>query len=168
MVGDDDQPLPPNTEGRLYFRDTTGRGIIYEGDPAKTAAAHLAPGVFTLGEIGKIDDDGFVYITDRFSDMVVSGGVNIYPAEAEQALARHPQVVDAACIGLPDDEMGEKLVAIVQLAPGATATADDLNTWCRETLAGYKCPREYRFAQVPRNAMGKLDKKTLRTSHRDA
>ncbi|MCB0982455.1 MAG: acyl--CoA ligase, partial [Ilumatobacter sp.] len=99
-------------------------------------------GVFTLGEIGKIDDDGFVYITDRFSDMVVSGGVNIYPAEAEQALARHPQVVDVACIGLPDDEMGEKLVAIVQLAPGGTATADDLNTWCRETLAGYKCTRE--------------------------
>ena len=168
VVDDDGKPLPPNTEGRLYFRDTTGRGIIYERDPEKTAAAHLAPGVFTLGEIGKIDDDGFVYITDRFSDMVVSGGVNIYPAEAEQALARHPQVVDVACIGLPDDEMGEKLVAIVQLAPGGTATADDLNTWCRETLAGYKCPREYRFAQVPRNAMGKLDKKTLRTSHRDA
>jgi long-chain acyl-CoA synthetase len=106
VVDDDGTPLPANTEGRLYFRDTTGRGIRYEGDPQKTAEAHLEPGVFTLGEIGRIDDDGFVYITDRFNDMVVSGGVNIYPAEAEQALQQHPAVADIACIGLPDAEMG--------------------------------------------------------------
>ena len=101
VVDDERHELPANTEGRLYFRDTTGRGIVYEGDPQKTADAHLAPGVFTLGEIGYVDDDGFVYITDRFSDMVVSGGVNIYPAEAEQVLARHPDVADVACVGRP-------------------------------------------------------------------
>ncbi len=168
VVDEDGTPLPTGDEGRLYFRDTTGRGIIYEGDPEKTAAAHLSPGVFTLGEIGRIDVDGFVYITDRFSDMVVSGGVNIYPAEAEQVLQRHPAVSDVACIGVPDPEMGEKLVAVVQLRSGATATADELSAWCRETLAGYKRPREFRFSDtLPRNPMGKLDKKALRTVHRE-
>lgn len=169
VVDEEGTPLTRNTEGHLYFRDLTGRGIRYEGDPEKTAEAHLAPGVFTLGEIGKIDDDGFVYITDRFSDMVVSGGVNIYPAEAEQALATHPAVFDVACIGLPDAEMGERLVAIVQCYPGSAATADDLSALCRLTLAGYKCPKEFRFVeQVPRNAMGKVDKKALRAAHRGA
>jgi long-chain acyl-CoA synthetase len=165
VVDDDGMPLPPNTEGRLYFRDTTGRGIVYEGDPQKTAEAHLAPGVFTLGEIGRIDTDGFVYITDRFSDMVVSGGVNIYPAEAEHVLLRHPSVADAACIGLPDGEMGERLIAIVQLHPGTEAGEEELRAWCRAELAGYKCPREVRFVdEVPRSAMGKIDKHALRAA----
>jgi long-chain acyl-CoA synthetase len=170
VVDDDGRPVPPNTEGRLYFRDLTGRGIRYEGDPDKTAAAHLEPGVFTLGEIGRIDDDGFVYITDRFSDMVVSGGVNIYPAEVEQALLTHPAVADVAGIGLPDAEMGERLVALVQLAPGATPapTPTELIEHCRATLAGYKCPKEIRVVEaVPRNAMGKLDKRALRAAQRD-
>lgn len=163
VVDDDGNELPPNTEGRLYFRDSTGRGIVYDGDPGKTAEAHLAPGVFTLGEIGTMDDEGFVYITDRFSDMVVSGGVNIYPAEAEQALAKHLDVVDVACIGVPDAEMGEQLIALVQLRPGAGTDADDLTSWCRELLAGYKCPKQIRFVdEVPRNPMGKIDKKSLR------
>jgi long-chain acyl-CoA synthetase len=163
VFDDDGSELPANVEGRLYFRDTTGRGIVYEGDPQKTADAHMAPGVFTLGEIGKIDDDGFVFITDRFSDMVVSGGVNIYPAEAEQALVRHPDVLDAACIGLPDAEMGERMIALVQVRPGSSATAGDLIAWCRADLAGYKCPKELRFVdEVPRNPMGKIDKKTLK------
>jgi long-chain acyl-CoA synthetase len=158
---------PPNTEGRLYFRDATGRGIIYEDDPEKTAAAHLAPGVFTLGEIGRIDDSGFVYITDRFSDMVLSGGVNVYPAESEQALVRHPDVVDAVCVGVPDAVMGERLLAIVQLRLGAQPAPDELQAWCRSTLAGYKCPKEFRFVDViPRNAMGKVDKKALRAEYR--
>ena len=163
VVDDEGTELGRNVEGRLYFRDTTGRGIVYEGDPQKTADAHIAPGVFTLGEIGRIDDDGFVYITDRFSDMVVSGGVNIYPAEAEQALVRHPDVLDAACIGVPDAEMGERMIALVQVRPGAAVTADDLIVWCRADLAGYKCPKELRFVdEVPRNPMGKIDKKSLK------
>jgi long-chain acyl-CoA synthetase len=170
VVDEEGNALPANTEGRLYFRDLTGRGIIYEGDPQKTADAHIAPGVFTLGEIGKIDDDGFVYITDRFSDMVVSGGVNIYPAESEQALQRHPAVVDVACIGVPDNEMGEQLIAVVQLQPGAVGSpelAAELDAFCKDALAGYKRPRAFRFTDaLPRNAMGKLDKKALRAEHR--
>jgi acyl-CoA synthetase (AMP-forming)/AMP-acid ligase II len=138
---------------------------VYEGDPQKTADAHIAPGVFTLGEIGYVDDDGFVFITDRFSDMVVSGGVNIYPAEVEQVLERHPTVADVACLGLPDDEMGERLVALVQRASGSDVDAETLSAWCRQALAGYKCPREFRFVTViPRNAMGKIDKRALRSA----
>ncbi|MGA0330413.1 MAG: AMP-binding enzyme, partial [Ilumatobacteraceae bacterium] len=116
VVDDDGRPLPAGDPGRLYFRDATGRGIVYHNDPAKSAQAHIAPGVFTLGEIGHVDEDGFVYITDRFSDMIVSGGVNIYPAEAEQVLVDHPAVQDVACIGVPHPEMGEELVALVQAA----------------------------------------------------
>jgi long-chain acyl-CoA synthetase len=163
IVDGDGNELPPDTEGRLYFRDTTGRGIVYEGDPLKTAGAHIAPGVFTLGEIGYIDEDGFVYITDRFSDMVVSGGVNIYPAEVEQVLERHPGVADVTCVGLPDAEMGERLVALVQLAPSAHEEPQSLLAWCRESLAGYKCPKEIRFVEeIQRNPMGKIDKRALR------
>jgi long-chain acyl-CoA synthetase len=96
----------------------------------------------------------------------VSGGVNIYPAEAEQALAKHDDVVDVACIGVPDAEMGEQLIALVQLRHGAHADADALTSWCRELLAGYKCPKHIRFVdEVPRNPMGKIDKKTLRGAY---
>lgn len=162
IVDEDGAVQPPGTEGRLYFRDTTGRGIIYEGDPDKTAAAHLSPGVFTLGEIGWIDDDGFVYVTDRFSDMVVSGGVNLYPAEAEQVLVTHPEVVDVACLGVPDPEMGERLVAVVQLSEGATTEPDALIVWCRQHLSTMKCPRAVYLGSIVRNPMGKVDKRALR------
>ena len=111
IVDEDGNDLPPGQEGRVYFLDNSGRGISYRNAPEKTAAAHLRPGVFTLGEIGYTDEDGFLYLTDRFSDMVVSGGVNIYPAETEQVLVEHPGVADAACIGVPDEEMGEQLKA---------------------------------------------------------
>jgi long-chain acyl-CoA synthetase len=163
VVDDAGNPVAAGEEGRLYFRDTTGRGIVYEGDPVKTAEAHITPGVFTLGEIGRLDAEGFVYITDRFSDMVVAGGVNIYPAEVEQVLIRHPDVADVACIGRPDHEMGERLVALVQPKPGTAPTADQLQAWCRAELAGYKCPKQFELVdEIPRNAMGKIDKKALR------
>jgi acyl-CoA synthetase (AMP-forming)/AMP-acid ligase II len=153
----------------LYFRDTTGRGIIYPNDPAKTAAAHIAPGVFTLGEIGFVDDDGYVFITDRFSDMVVSGGVNIYPAEAEQVLIRHPGVADVGCIGVPHAEMGEELKALVVAAdPDSPPDAAELLTFCRDRLSHYKCPRSIEFVEgLGRNAMGKLNKRTLRAPYWD-
>jgi long-chain acyl-CoA synthetase len=106
-----------------------------------------------------------VFITDRFSDMVVSGGVNIYPAEVEQVLERHPGVADVGCVGMPDEEMGERLVALVQLAPDAAEDPQSLLAWCRESLAGYKCPKEFRFVdEIPRNPMGKIDKRALRSS----
>lgn len=164
VVGDDDREVPPGTEGRLYFEDATGRGIVYPGDPEKTALAHLRPGVFTLGEIGYITTDGFVYITDRFTDMIVSGGVNIYPAEVEQVLADHAQVADVAVIGVPNPEMGEEVKALVVPAdPAHPPAAAELIAWCRERLAGYKCPRSVDIVEtVGRTAMGKVNKRQLR------
>ena len=166
VVGDDDQPLPPDTEGRLYFRDTTGRGVVYHNDPAKSAAAHLEPGVFTLGEIGYLDDDGYVYITDRFSDMVVSGGVNLYPAEAENVIIDHPDVADVACIGIPHPEMGEELRALVMAAPGTSPDPDEILAFCRTRLSHHKCPRSLEVVDdLGRTTMGKVDKRKLRAPY---
>jgi acyl-CoA synthetase (AMP-forming)/AMP-acid ligase II len=164
IIGEDGKPLGPNEVGVLYFRDTTGRGIIYHNDAEKTAAAHVAPGVFTLGEMGYIDDDGYVFITDRVSDMVVSGGVNLYPAEPEHVLLQHPNVEDVAVIGVPNADLGEELKALVvprdKTKPPSEA---DLNAFCRERLASFKCPRSYEFMDdIGRNAMGKVNKRELR------
>jgi acyl-CoA synthetase (AMP-forming)/AMP-acid ligase II len=167
VVGDDDQELPPGQEGRLYFEDSTGRGIVYPNDPDKTARAHLRPGVFTIGEIGYVDTDGYVYITDRFSDMIVAGGVNIYPAEAEAVIHEHPKVADVAVIGVPDPDLGEAVKAlVVPLDPADPPTADELIGLCRSKLAGYKCPRTVEIVTtVGRNAMGKVNKKALRAPY---
>ena len=166
VVDDDDRPVPPNTEGRLYFRDATGRGVVYHNDPEKSRAAHLEPGVFTLGEMGYIDGDGFVYITDRFSDTVVSGGVNLYPAEAENVLIEHPGVADVACIGIPHDEMGEEMRALVVAADGWEPDGDALVAFCRERLSRIKCPRSVEFVDdLGRSAMGKLNKRALRAPY---
>ena len=164
VVDDDDQEVGRGVEGRLYFRDTTGRGITFYGDADKTAAAHLAPNVFTVGDIGVVDDDGFVYITGRHSDMVVSGGVNLYPAESEQVLLRHPDVVDVAVIGVPHESMGEQLKALV--VRSGPATADELIAYCRANLAHPKCPRSVDFVDdLGRNPMGKINKKSLRAPY---
>lgn len=167
VLGDDDAEVAPGVEGRLYFRDGSGRGIVYPNDPAKTAAAHIAPGVFTLGEIGYVDADGYVFITDRFSDMVVSGGSNIYPAEAEQALIQHPDVADVGCIGVPHPEMGEELKALVIATdPAAPPDPAELIAWCRDRLSHYKCPKTVEIVDdLGRNSMGKLNKRALRAPY---
>lgn len=163
VVAEDGTRLGPNEVGQLYFRDPTGRGIIYHNDPEKTAAAHIEPGVFTLGEIGYVDDEGYVFITDRSSDMIVSGGVNIYPAEIEQALIAHPDVEDVAVIGVPNKEMGEEVKALVVARPGSAITPEALTEWARDKLAGYKRPRSIDLVEtVGRNAMGKVNKRELR------
>jgi long-chain acyl-CoA synthetase len=164
VVAEDGSRLGANAVGQLYFRDTTGRGIVYHNDPEKTRAAHLEPGVFTLGEVGYVDEDGYVFITDRVSDMIVSGGVNIYPAETEQVLLQHPGVADAAVVGAPNSEMGEEVKAlVVPRSVGAPPDAADLDRFCRVRLAGFKCPRSYEFvADIGRNAMGKINKRELR------
>lgn len=164
VVAEDGRQVGPNEVGQLYFRDTTGRGIIYHNDEAKTRDAHLEPGVFTLGEMGYADEDGYVFITDRVSDMIVSGGVNIYPAEAEQVLLKHPAVADVAVVGAPNAEMGEEVKALVVAKDPATPPSPaELDRFCREHLAGYKCPRSYEFAEdIGRNAMGKINKRELR------
>jgi acyl-coenzyme A synthetase/AMP-(fatty) acid ligase len=166
VLDDEDRPVAPGVEGRLYFHDETGRGIVYHDDPERSAAAHVAPGLFTLGEIGRVDADGWVYVTDRFSDMVVSGGVNVYPAEMEQVLVTHPAVADVAGIGLPHADLGEQLVALVvpadESAPPAVA---ELQAWCEERLSRFKCPRQIRIVPtLDRNPLGKLDKRALRTA----
>ena len=164
ILDEDLVELPPNTEGRLFFRDATLRGIVYPNDAEKTATSNPEPGLFTLGEIGYIDDDGYVFITDRFSDMVVSGGVNIYPAEAEQLLIDHPDVADVACIGIPHPDMGETLVGLVlPIDPTAPPAPADLSAWLRERLSHYKCPREYHVVDdLLRSTMGKINKRKLR------
>ena len=111
-----------------------------------------------------MDADGYVYITDRFSDMVVSGGVNIYPAEAEQLLIDHPGVADVGCVGVPHAEMGETLIALViPTDPANPPDPGELAGWLRERLSHYKCPREYHLVDdLRRNTMGKINKRTLR------
>ena len=167
VVNDDGQRLGPGEVGHLYFRDKTGRGIVYHNDADATAEAHLEPGVFTMGEIGYADDDGYVFITDRAKDMVVSGGVNLYPAEPEQVLADHPAVRDVAVIGVPDDDLGEQLKALVVAADSTEPpTEDELIAFCRESLARLKCPRSVDFVDdLGRNAMGKVNKRRLRAPY---
>ncbi|MEM7288511.1 MAG: AMP-binding protein [Actinomycetota bacterium] len=167
ILDEDMNELPANTEGRLYFRDATGRGIVYPNDAEKTAASNPEPGLFTLGEIGYIDDDGYVFITDRFSDMIVSGGVNIYPAEAEQLLIDHPDVADVGCIGVPHPEMGEELKGLVLPEdPTDPPDLEELAGWLRERLTHYKCPRSYEIvSDLTRNTMGKINKRKLRDAY---
>jgi len=167
VLDDDGHELPANTEGRLFFKDATGRGVIYPNDAEKTKAANIAPGVFTLGEIGYVNDGGFVYITDRFSDMVVSGGVNIYPAEAEQILVQHPDLLDVACIGIPHAEMGEELKALaIPRDLKNPPDAKEVLAFCRERLSHFKCPRTIEFVEdLGRNTMGKINKRKLRAPY---
>jgi acyl-coenzyme A synthetase/AMP-(fatty) acid ligase len=167
VLDDDGNELPANTEGRLFFKDATGRGVIYPNDAEKTKAANIAPGVFTLGEIGYVNDGGFVYITDRFSDMVVSGGVNIYPAEAEQVLVQHPDLLDVACIGVPHAEMGEELKALaIPRDLKNPPDAKEVLIFCRERLSHFKCPRTIEFVDdLGRNTMGKINKRKLRAPY---
>ena len=167
ILDDDNNDMPANTEGKLYFEDATGRGVIYHNDPEKSAAAHIAPGVFTLGEIAYMNEEGYVFITDRFSDMVVSGGVNLYPAEPEQVLIQHPAVLDVACIGVPHKEMGEELKALVIPKEDIDLPSPEVMiAWCRERLSHYKCPRTLDFVDdLGRNTMGKINKRKLRAPY---
>jgi acyl-coenzyme A synthetase/AMP-(fatty) acid ligase len=162
VLDDDGNEVPAGIEGKLYFEDETGRGVIYHNDAEKSKAAHIRPGVFTLGEIAYMNEAGYVFITDRFSDMVVSGGVNLYPAEAEQVLIEHPAILDVACIGVPHPEMGEELKALAIAKDGEVDAAEVLN-WCRDKLSHYKCPRSLEWVDdLGRNTMGKINKRKLR------
>ena len=167
ILDDDQNPLPPFKEGHIYFRDTSGRGITYYKDPEKTAQAHIAPGVFTLGDMGYVDEEGYLYISDRAADLIISGGVNIYPAEAEHRLLSHPDVLDVAVIGVPNPEMGEEVKGlIIARDPTNPPRAEDLDAYCRQALAPYKCPRTYEFvSDIGRNTLGKINKKELRSRY---
>ncbi len=159
--------LPAGGEGPLYARHrTTPELFAYHGDPAKTAEAFLDPYTHTLGDVGSVDADGWVRLADRKSHMIISGGVNIYPAEIEAALQAHPAVGDVAVFGIPDDEWGEQVKAAVELAPGwepSPALAAELLAFARGRLAAYKVPRSIDFEDaLPRTPAGKLYVRRLR------
>ncbi len=143
-----------------------GADFEYYKEPDKTAEAHLEPGVFTFGDIGYLDADGYLYMSDRKIDMIISGGVNIYPAEIEAVLVGHPAVHDAAVFGIPNEEFGEEIKAAVEVTPGLESSeklAEDLIAHCREHLAGFKAPRSIDFVdELPRHPTGKLFKRILR------
>jgi fatty-acyl-CoA synthase len=167
ICDDQGRELPVGETGAVYFEDPSA-GFEYHGDLGKTASvAHPDhPTWRTLGDIGRLDEDGYLYLTDRRAFMIVSGGVNIYPQEIEDVLVAHPKVLDVAVFGVPDDEMGEEVKAVVQpVHPGdaGAALAEELAAWCEGRLAGYKRPRSYDFVdQLPRLDNGKLYKKALR------
>lgn len=156
----------PNQEGTLYFRNLMGMDFEYHNAPEKTDAAHLEPGVFTTGDMGFIDDDGYLWLGDRKIDMIISGGVNIYPAEIESVLAEHPGVADVSVIGVPNEEFGEEVKAVVECSAGTEAgdaLSGELVAICREKLAGYKQPRSIDFVdELPRTGTGKILKRELR------
>jgi acyl-CoA synthetase (AMP-forming)/AMP-acid ligase II len=169
VCDEEGQEVPAGTVGTLYFSD--GPSFEYHGDAAKTASSRdpRGRGWTTLGDIGYVDEDGFLYLTDRLSHMIISGGVNIYPQEAENVLAVHPKVTDVAVIGVPDPEMGEQVKAVVQpvsMADAGPELAAELIAYCRDRLAHYKCPRSVDFrADLPRQPTGKLLKRVLRDEY---
>lgn len=167
VLGPDGQELPVSQEGEIWFE--TNRSFEYHKDPGKTAEVWNDRGWSWMGDVGRVDADGYLYLTDRASHMIISGGVNIYPREAEDALILHPAVEDVGVLGVPDDAMGERVCAFVKLAPDSELAADDagateLIEWCRDRLSHFKCPREVRFvADLPRLPTGKLLKRLLVT-----
>ena len=169
IVGDSGEELPPGQAGLVYFAG--GRPFEYHNDPEKTASVTNERGWRTLGDVGYLDADGYLYLTDRQAHMIISGGVNIYPQEAENLLAGHPAVADVAVIGVPDPEMGEAVRAVVTLTdPDAAGPelAAELLAFCRSELATYKCPRTVDFVdELPRDDSGKLYKRLLRERYWD-
>ncbi len=159
--------LPPGETGALYCRhERIAQVFEYHGAPEKTAEAHPEPHLFTIGDVGSVDAEGWVYLADRKSHMIISGGVNIYPAEVEQVLQEHPAVADVAVFGVPDDEWGESVKAAVELRPGhapGEGLAEEILGFGRERLARYKVPRSIDFEErLPRHDSGKLYTRKLR------
>ena len=169
-VGDDTgRELPPGEIGLVFLQAPPSTRFDYYGDPDKTAGAFRGD-YFTLGDMGYMDADGYLFLTDRTANLIISGGVNIYPAEVDATLLEHPAVGDVATIGVPDEEWGEVVLAVVQPAAGVAGTeelAAELMAFCRDRLAHYKCPRQVDFvAQLPREDTGKIFKRKLREQYR--
>jgi long-chain acyl-CoA synthetase len=159
------QPCPTGTAGTLWFKTATP--FEYFNDPARTAQARSADGsMSTVGDVGYVDSDGYLYLTDRATFMIISGGVNIYPQECENLLITHPKVADAAVFGVPNEDLGEEVKAAIQLMPGVVPgpeITEELIAFCSEHLARQKCPRSIDFeAELPRLPTGKLYKRVLR------
>jgi fatty-acyl-CoA synthase len=165
--------LPTGETGAVYFEQAR-MPFEYHGDPDKTRNAQHPehPNWSTLGDVGYLDDEGYLYLTDRKAFMIISGGVNIYPQEIEDALVLHPSVGDVAVFGVPDDDMGEAVLAVVEAAPGvdpSPALARELTEYLRDRIAHYKVPRAIDFIdEMPRLPTGKLYKRVLRDRYADA
>jgi fatty-acyl-CoA synthase len=159
---DDGTILPAGTEGEICLRGPkVTRG--YWNDPEKTAAAFFPGGWFRTGDVGYLDEEQFLFITDRKKDMIISGGENIASSEVERAMQMLPEVLDCAVIGVPDERWGERPVAFIVLRPGTTLEEGSLRTHCRAQLAGFKVPDRFIFRDdLPRNASGKILKRELR------
>ena len=159
----DGTELPVGEIGEVFYGG--GYPFEYLNDEVQTANSRSPQGWVTVGDVGYLDKDGYLYLTDSRNHMIISGGVNIYPQETENMLISHPLVVDAAVFGVPDDVMGQSVKAVVQLTDPTRAGDDlaaDLMTWLRDRLAHYKCPRSISFeAQLPRTDAGKLYKRRL-------
>ena len=170
ILDDQGNELPPGETGTVWSED--GLPFEYLHDPEKTAQARNERGWTTVGDLGYLDGDGYLHLSDRRTDLVLSGGVNVYPQEAENVLVGHPDVADAAVFGIPHDELGEVVHAVVQPRAGLAVGADleaQLLAHCQEKLARYKCPRGIDFAdELPRQATGKLFKRVLREQYRNA
>lgn len=167
ILDEEGNELPAGQAGEIYFESATT--FEYLNDPDKTASSTSRQGWRTVGDIGYLDEDGYLYLTDRRHHMIISGGVNIYPQEAENLLVTHPRVMDAAVFGIPDEEMGQSVKGVVQLVDHGEATeqfSEELLTWLRERLAHYKCPRSISFEEtLPRTDTGKLYKQSLITKY---
>ncbi len=165
ILDEDMQPAPKGVPGEIWFKTATA--FEYFNDPQRTAQSRSADGTMTtVGDVGYVDDDGFLYLTDRSTFMIISGGVNIYPQECENLLVTHPKVADAAVFGVPNEDLGEEVKAVVQLMPGIEpepAIEAELMAFCQQHLAKLKCPRSVEFdPALPRLPTGKLYKKGLR------
>ena len=164
VLDDDGNELPPGEVGTVYFEG--GSRFEYHNDPARTEATRSKQGWSSVGDMGYVDADGYLYLTDRKAHMIVSGGVNIYPQETENLLVMHPEVADVAVFGVPNEEFGEEVKAVVQPVDMRRAGADlerELIAWCRARLAHLKCPKSIDFeAELPRTDAGKLYKLRLR------
>jgi acyl-CoA synthetase (AMP-forming)/AMP-acid ligase II len=168
ILGEDGTECPTGTDGTIWFRGATA--FEYFQDPVKTAEGRTSDGTTsTVGDVGHVDADGYLYLTDRKTYMIISGGVNIYPQETENLLSAHPAVLDVAVIGVPNEDLGEEVKAVVQLADPAAAgpeLAAELIDFCRARLTHFKCPRSIDFvAELPRSATGKLYKRVLRDAY---
>jgi long-chain acyl-CoA synthetase len=165
ICDDEHNELPVGEVGSIWF-ETPGASFEYHGDPEKTAKSRSPEGWFNLGDVGYLDDEGYLYLTDRRSFTIISGGVNIYPQEAEDVLVLHPAVADVAVFGVPNDDLGEEVKAVVQLLEPDLAGPEmeaELLAFCRERLAAFKCPRSIDFdANLPRQDTGKLYKRLLK------
>jgi long-chain acyl-CoA synthetase len=168
IFDDDGNELPPGEVGTIYMGQPGAAAFEYFKDEEKTRA-NRRDGLFTVGDMGYLDPDGWLFLSDRKADMIISGGVNIYPAEIEAVLLGHPDVADVAVLGVPDDEWGEQVKAVIQAKDPARvgdAFAEELIAFCRERLAAFKCPRSVDFRdQLPRYPTGKLYKRLIRDEY---